>query len=186
MGRIAGIPPPEIDVSNISIQVQFLAFPQIGVAVVVGVGGEDFSSKVLLTVPQTLEILQSSLQHGGSMGMILTAAEGFGVDDYLVFAIDEGLAVVTLDDAMGRFHLGRLVVREVAADLLACRPLLRVIIFKPLLQAPGLLLQTLHLLLPVFATLRTGGGIISIILLHVLCQQFLYLGFETFLLPLQL
>ena len=58
MGRIAWIPPPEIDVRDISIQVQFLAFPQIGVAVVVGVGGEDFSSKVLLTVPQTLEILR--------------------------------------------------------------------------------------------------------------------------------
>ena len=127
MGRIAGIPPPEIEVRDISIQVQFLAFPQIGVAVVVGVGGEDFSSKVLLTVPQTLEILQSSLQHGGSMGMILTAAKGFGVDDYLVFAIDEGLAVITLDDAMGRFHLGRLVVREVAADLLACGPILVVL-----------------------------------------------------------
>jgi hypothetical protein len=55
--RVAGISPPEIDVRNISIQAQFLAFPQIGVAVVIGVGSEDFSSKVLLTVPQALEIL---------------------------------------------------------------------------------------------------------------------------------
>jgi hypothetical protein len=59
--RVAGIPPPEIDVRDIGIQVQFLAFPQIGAAVVIGVGGEDFSSKVLFTVPQTLEILQISL-----------------------------------------------------------------------------------------------------------------------------
>jgi hypothetical protein len=40
------------------------------------------------------------------MGMILTPAEGFGVDDYLVLGIDEGLAVVALDDAMGRLHFG--------------------------------------------------------------------------------
>jgi hypothetical protein len=92
--RVAGVPSPEIDVRDISIQAQLLAFPQIGVAVVVGVGGEDFSSKVLLTVPQTLEILQSSLQHGRSMGMILTPAEGFGVDNYLVLGIDEGLFVL--------------------------------------------------------------------------------------------
>ena len=124
---------------------QFLAFPQIGVAVIVGVGGEDFSSQVLLTVPQALKILQSSLQHGRSMGMILTPAEGFGVDDYLMFGIDESLAVAALDDAMGRLHLGRLVVRHIAADLLACGPVLGVIIFEPLLQARGLLLETLHL-----------------------------------------
>lgn len=30
------------------------------------------------------------------MGVILTAAEGFGVDDNLVLGIDEGLAVLTL------------------------------------------------------------------------------------------
>lgn len=47
------------------------------------------------------------------MGMILAAAEGFGVDDYLMLGIDEGLAVVALDDAMGGLHLGRLVVRYV-------------------------------------------------------------------------
>jgi hypothetical protein len=58
---IARIPPPEIDVRDISIQVQFLAFPQIGVAVVVGVGGKDFSGKVFLTMSQTPEVLQNSV-----------------------------------------------------------------------------------------------------------------------------
>jgi len=75
--RIAGVPSPEIDVRDISIQVQLLAFPQIGVAVVVGVGGENFSSKVLRTVAQALEILQSSVQHGRPMGMILTSLLSF-------------------------------------------------------------------------------------------------------------
>jgi hypothetical protein len=137
---VAGIPPPEIDVRDISIQVQLLAFPQIGVAVLVGVGGEDFSSKVCLTVPQALEILQSSVQHGRPMGMILTSTEGFGVDDYLVFGINESLAIVPLDDAMGRLHFGRVVIREVAADLLARGPVLGVITLEPLLQALSLLL----------------------------------------------
>jgi hypothetical protein len=58
--RVTGIPSPEIDTRDISIQANLLAFPQIGVTVVVGVGGEDFSSKIFLTVSQTLEILQSS------------------------------------------------------------------------------------------------------------------------------
>jgi hypothetical protein len=34
------------------------------------------------------------------MGMILTPAEGFGVDDYLMLGINKSLAVVPLDDAM--------------------------------------------------------------------------------------
>ena len=108
MGGVAGVPPPEIDVRDISIQVQLLALPQIGVAVIVGVGGKDFSSKVLLTLAQTLEILQSSLQHGRSMGMILTAAEGFPVDDYLMLGINESLALVPLDDTSVDAALGAL------------------------------------------------------------------------------
>ena len=44
------------------------------------------------------------------------------VRDYLMFGINQSLAVVPLDDAMGRLHLGRLVVRHVAADLLARGP----------------------------------------------------------------
>ena len=64
---------------------------------------------------QILEILPSPFQHGWPMGIILPIAEGFPVDNHLVFGIDQGLAVVALDHPMGRLHLGRLVVREVAA-----------------------------------------------------------------------
>jgi hypothetical protein len=155
LGQVARIPPPEIEVRDISIQAQLLALPQIGVAVIVGVGGEDFASKVPLVVSQTLKILQSPLQHGRSMGLILPPAEGFGVDDYLVLGIDEGLAVVALDDAMGRPHFSRVVIRDVAADLLFCGPILCLILLESLLQALGLLLQTLHLLLSVSFASRT-------------------------------
>ena len=83
------------------------------------------------------------------MGMILTPAEGLGRHDDLVPAIDERLTVIALDDAMSRFHLGRVVVREVAADLLARGPVLGVMIMEPLPDTLGLLLQAPHLALPV-------------------------------------
>ena len=101
MRHVARIPPAKIEVRDIGVQAQIQAFPYIGLAVVVGISGEDFSSKVLLTVPQALEILQRPIQHGWSMGMILATAEGFGVDYDLVLTIDQSLAVVALDDAMG-------------------------------------------------------------------------------------
>jgi hypothetical protein len=102
--------------------------------------------------------------------MILTPAEGFSVDDHLMFGINESLAVVPLDDAMGRLHFGRLVIGEVTADLLARGPVLGVIILEPLLQTLGLLLETLHLALSVSSSSRTWRGTIPVILLHVLCQ----------------
>jgi hypothetical protein len=73
------------------------------------------------------------------MGMILTPAEGLGVNDDLVLPIDERLTVVALDHAMGRFHLGRLVVREVADSFFARGPVLGRISLQPVLDALGLL-----------------------------------------------
>ena len=137
-------------------------------------------------MPQALKILQGPVQHGRPMGMILTSAEGLGVNDDLVLPIDERLAVVPLEDPMGRFHLGRVVIREVTADLFARGPVLRVMIFEPLPDTLGLLLQALHLALPVSSAPRTGRGIVSVILLHVLLEQFLHLGFEPLFLPVQL
>ena len=87
--------------------------------------------------------------------MILTPAEGLGMNDDLVLAIDERLTVVALDDAMGCFHLGRVVIREVTADLLARGAVLGVIILEPLPDTLGLLLQALHQALPVSAASRT-------------------------------
>jgi hypothetical protein len=78
------------------------------------------------------------------------------MDNHLVLAVNEGLAVVPLDDAMGRFHLGRLVIREVAADLFARGPGLGVSTFEPLPDTLGLLLQALHLALPVRLPDRKG------------------------------
>ena len=116
------------------------------------------------------------------MGMTLTPAEGFSMDNSLMFGINGSLAVVPLDDAMGRLHLSRLVIRKVTADFFARGPVLGVIIFEPLLQALRSLLQTLHLALSVSSSSRTRREIVPVILLHVLFQQFLHLGFKPFLL----
>jgi hypothetical protein len=95
------------------------------------------------------------------MGIILTNAKGLSMEDYLMLGIDESLAVVTLDDAMRGFHLGRLVVREVAADLLACGAMPGLILLEPFSQALNLLLETLHLALSVSA-----GSFLSLMTNH--------------------
>ena len=38
--------------------------------------------------------------------MVLAVAEGLTMNDYLVFGINEGLAVISLDDAVGSHHGG--------------------------------------------------------------------------------
>jgi hypothetical protein len=74
------------------------------------------------------------------MRIILTPAEGLGVDDDLMLAIDKRLTVITLDDAMGCLHLSRLVIREVTADLFARGSVLGLIYFQPFLDPLRLLL----------------------------------------------
>ena len=74
------------------------------------------------------------------MSIILTIAEGLSVDNHLVFGIDQGLAVVALNDTMGRLHLGRIVIRYLTTDLLACGARFGLILLQPLLQALDLLL----------------------------------------------
>jgi hypothetical protein len=61
LGRVAGVPPTEMPVGDIGIQIHLLAFAQIGLAVIVGVGSEDFCGKVLITMAQALEIFPSPL-----------------------------------------------------------------------------------------------------------------------------
>jgi hypothetical protein len=148
-------------VGDMGVQAQLLAFPQIGVAVIVGVGSEDLSGKVLLTMAQALEILPGSFQHGWSMGIILTIAEGLPVDNHLVLGIDQSLAVIALDHPMGRLHLGRVVIRDVTADLLARGAM------------PGLRFSLSHFSrLPIIVCLEFS---------HV---PFLYQGFDLHLIPL--
>jgi hypothetical protein len=48
-------------VGDIGIQAHLLAFSQIGLAVIVGVGSEDFVGKILVTLAQVLEILPGPL-----------------------------------------------------------------------------------------------------------------------------
>jgi len=61
LGGVARVPPAKMRVGNIGIQTHLLAFPQISVAVIVGIGSEDFAGKIFLTMAQALEILQGPL-----------------------------------------------------------------------------------------------------------------------------
>jgi hypothetical protein len=135
--------------------VQLLAFPQIGVAVIVGVGSEDFSSKVPRSVPQALKILHSSVQHGWPMGMILTPAEASAwmmtwcrpsMRAWLLYPWMTPWDVFILADSLS--------VRLLLISLPVV-PYLGSFSFEPLLEALSLLLQTLHLLLPVSSASRT-------------------------------
>jgi hypothetical protein len=56
------------------------------------------------------------------------------VDNHLVLGIDQSLAAIALDHPMGRLHLGRVVIRDVAADLLARGAMPGLILLEPLLQ----------------------------------------------------
>ena len=72
------------------------------------------------------------------------------MQDNLAFGIDQRLRVVSLDDAMRSGHLGGLVIRDVALDLFAASPDLGFLFLQEHIQAFGLMLQTLELLLTSF------------------------------------
>ena len=44
--------------------------------------------------------------------MVLPVAEGLAMDNHLVFSINEGLAIIALDDPVGSHHGGRIIVRH--------------------------------------------------------------------------
>jgi hypothetical protein len=53
-------------------------------------------------------------QHGRDIDMVLPVAVGLNMDNHLLFAINETLAVIPLDDTVGSHHAGRVIVRTVA------------------------------------------------------------------------
>ena len=45
--------------------------------------------------------------------MLLTVTKGLGIDDDLMFAVDGGHTVITLNRALARCHLGRFIVGDI-------------------------------------------------------------------------
>lgn len=66
-----------------------------------------------------LEPGPNAFDHWPEQTVFLALAEGFGMKNHLVFAVDGGDTSVALDDAVRGLHLGALGVGDVALDLLA-------------------------------------------------------------------
>ena len=82
------------------------------------------------------------------MDMVLPIAEGLTMDNHLVFSINEGLAVISLRDAVGSHYGGRVIVRNITLFFSTRRTQLGLVLGQPLINQFGLLLQLFHLLLP--------------------------------------
>ena len=69
-----------------------------------------------------LHVLLGAVDHRRDKFRILTGAKDLPMNDHLVLRINHCLAVISLNRPMGGGHDGRLVVRDVALDLLALLP----------------------------------------------------------------
>ena len=72
--------------------------------------------------------------------MVLPIAEGLTMDNHLVFSINEGLAVISLDDAVGSHHGGRVIVRNITLFFSTRGALLGLVFGQPLIHQLRLLL----------------------------------------------
>jgi hypothetical protein len=102
-----------------------------------------FREDVLLFTDD-LEIGSRALHHRRQQIMLLRLTKGLGVNNDLVLGID---SVVALDDAIGAFHLGALVVGHVTLPGLPALARLVVVIVQPAFNLFDLLAQGLQLLL---------------------------------------
>ncbi len=74
------------------------------------------------------------------MAMVLSITKGLTMDNNLVFIINEGLAVISLDGAVGGHHRGRVIVRNITLFFSTSRTLFGLILGQPLANLLCLLL----------------------------------------------
>ena len=72
--------------------------------------------------------------------MVLAIAEGLTMDNHLVFSINEGLAVIPLDDTVGSHHGGRVIVRNITLFFSTSRTQLGLVLGQPFINQLCLLL----------------------------------------------
>src|SRR5262245_33980745 len=114
LGGKAGIALAKVCVRDIRIAVFLDTRLEIDFALIVAVGAEARAFKVLRRQPNSLPVGFGPLQHRRDMAIILAVAKRSGMQNNLVFGIDEGLAIVPLQGAMSRLHFCRVVVSDVA------------------------------------------------------------------------
>ena len=139
----------ELDIGDVSIQTFGLAKCQTTQAVIVAVRRELFTSKVVFILAQSADVLFGDIQHRRQVFVILTAESLSGHDD-LVLGINQSLGVVTLDHAARCRHFRRLVIDDIALDLVTIVALLGFLIFQELVQTFHLKLEPLFLFLLAF------------------------------------
>src|SRR5450759_5054826 len=91
------------------------------------------------------------------MSVVLPITGGLTMNNHLVLGIDEGLAIISLDDTVGSHHGGRVIVRNITLFFSTSRTQLGLVLDQPFLNQLGLLLQLLHQLLPAGA--RSPGPV---------------------------
>ena len=72
--------------------------------------------------------------------MVLPVTEGLTMNNHLVFGINKGLAVISLDDTVGGHHRGRVIVRNITLFFSTSRTLLGLVLGQPFLNQLCLLL----------------------------------------------
>ncbi len=105
----------------------------------------------------------------------------------LVLGIDAGLAIISLDRAVGSHHGGRVIVRNITLFFSTRGTQLGLVLGQPGLDKFCLFLQPFHLLLPAGARSPGPGRIIRPpVGLYLLCQQLRYFGLDFLLFLLEL
>ena len=107
-----------MNVWDVGVELFIFADLQTVERVLVGICGEFLALKEGRLFANGKHVLFGVIEHGFEVVVIL-GGECLGSQNDLMFAIDQGLCVVALDDAVGGGHLDRLVVYGVALDLLA-------------------------------------------------------------------
>jgi hypothetical protein len=115
---------------------------------IVAVRGELFSLKTGFTFADSAKVLFGACQHGSEIFVIL-AAESLGSENDLMLGIDQGLGVVTLDDAVRTGHLHRFIIDDIALDFPAIAAAFGLLLLQEAVQAFDLQLEApLAFLLP--------------------------------------
>lgn len=160
----------ELDVGDVGIKAMLLAEGEIGLAEIIAVSTEGLASEKIRVLADLDHILLCGSQHRGEVFMIL-CAEGFGMQNDLMFLIDESLGIVALNHTMGTGHLGRLIISEVALDLFGSFASFRLVLLEESIEAFDLTGEAVFLTLAALLLGRRS------ILAEVLCD----LEFELFL-----
>ena len=100
--------------------------------------------------------------------MVLAVTRGLTMNDDLVLGINEGLAIISLDGAVGGHHHGRVIVRHITPFFSTSRTQLGLILGQPCIDLLGLLLQFLHQLLAAGARSPGDGRILPSVGLYLL------------------